>query len=155
MNKYYDQKLTTVTNQNVVAYSPYLLMKYQCHINVQICNSIKAVKYLCYYPLKGEDLIMIKVNGPSHHDEIAHYETRQYISSCSATLYTPESTWPSLPWADLLVVSQSLWRWFRPSNRQCIPILHDRSSQDTTPQACRMVPSALYQYIRDTSYAVS
>ena len=50
-DKYYDQKLTTVTNQNVVAYSPYLLMKYQCHTNVHICNSIKEVKYLCFYSL--------------------------------------------------------------------------------------------------------
>ena len=89
-DKYYYQKLTTVINKNIVAYSPYLLMKHQCHTNVQICNSIKAVKYLCFYPLKGEYLMVIKVHEPSCDDEITHYETRRHIGAYSATLYFME-----------------------------------------------------------------
>lgn len=30
----------------VVPYNPYLLRMFNCHINVKVCSSIKAVKYL-------------------------------------------------------------------------------------------------------------
>ena len=33
-------------NRWVVPYNPYLLRRYNCHINVEVCSSIKAVKYL-------------------------------------------------------------------------------------------------------------
>ena len=39
----------------VVPYNPYLLLKYNCHINVEICNSVSAVKYLYKYVYKGYD----------------------------------------------------------------------------------------------------
>ena len=35
-----------LNNQWVVPYNPYLLTRYNCHINVEICSGIKAVKYL-------------------------------------------------------------------------------------------------------------
>ena len=37
------------SNRWVVPYNPFLLLKYQCHLNVEICTSIKAVKYLYKY----------------------------------------------------------------------------------------------------------
>jgi hypothetical protein len=43
--KYRNQQYT-ITNEWIVSYNPYLSKKYNCHINVQLCNSIKAVKYL-------------------------------------------------------------------------------------------------------------
>ena len=36
-------------NRWVVPYNPVLLMRYNCHINVEICCSIKSVKYLYKY----------------------------------------------------------------------------------------------------------
>ena len=36
-------------NRWVVPYNPYLLAKYECHINVEICTTVKAVKYLYKY----------------------------------------------------------------------------------------------------------
>ncbi|CAK8535268.1 unnamed protein product [Lathyrus sativus] len=35
-----------VDNKWVVPYNPWLLLKYDCHINVEICSSIKSIKYL-------------------------------------------------------------------------------------------------------------
>lgn len=35
----------TYTNLDLVPYNPFLLMKYECHINVEIANSMKVVKY--------------------------------------------------------------------------------------------------------------
>lgn len=40
-------------NRWVVLYNPKLLMIYNCHINVEICSSIKSVKYRYKYIYKG------------------------------------------------------------------------------------------------------
>jgi hypothetical protein len=42
-------------NRWVVPYNPYLLYLFNCHINVEACGSIKAVKYLFKYIYKGHD----------------------------------------------------------------------------------------------------
>jgi hypothetical protein len=45
----------------VIPYNPYLTMRYQCHINVEVCNSITAVKYLYKYVYKGHDRALVVV----------------------------------------------------------------------------------------------
>ncbi|KAG3242502.1 hypothetical protein PI124_g12647 [Phytophthora idaei] len=42
-------------NQWVVPYNPYISQKYNCHINVEVCTAIAAVKYLYKYVYKGPD----------------------------------------------------------------------------------------------------
>ncbi|KAG3056940.1 hypothetical protein PI125_g25478 [Phytophthora idaei] len=42
-------------NQWVVPYNPYISQKYNCHINVEVCTAIAAVKYLYKYVYKGSD----------------------------------------------------------------------------------------------------
>ena len=42
-------------NRWVVPYNKVLCGKFRCHINVEICTSIKAVKYLYKYSYKGPD----------------------------------------------------------------------------------------------------
>ncbi|KAF5480113.1 hypothetical protein F2P56_000882, partial [Juglans regia] len=42
-------------NRWVVPYNPYLLATFDCHINVEICSTITAVKYLYKYIYKGHD----------------------------------------------------------------------------------------------------
>jgi len=42
-------------NRWVIPYNPYLTMRYQCHINVEVCRSITVVKYLYKYVYKGHD----------------------------------------------------------------------------------------------------
>ncbi|XP_022856844.1 uncharacterized protein LOC111377922 [Olea europaea var. sylvestris] len=44
-------------NRWVVPYNPYLSAKFDCHINVEVCSFIKAVKYLYKYVYKGHDQI--------------------------------------------------------------------------------------------------
>ena len=47
-------------NNWIVPYNPYLLLKYKCHINVEVCTTTASIKYIFKYVLKGrvlEDLI--------------------------------------------------------------------------------------------------
>jgi hypothetical protein len=70
----------TVDNRWIVPYNPYLLSKYRTHINVEICNSIKAIKYLHKYIYKGTSKAIIAIhevqpnsNQPVNIDEISMY----------------------------------------------------------------------------------
>ena len=47
-----------MTNQWVVPHNLYLTNKYNAHINVEICSTISAVKYLYKYVYKGHDKIV-------------------------------------------------------------------------------------------------
>lgn len=54
-----------VSNIWIAPYNPYLLLKYDAHINVEICNSISAVKYLYKYVYKGPDTAVINISADS------------------------------------------------------------------------------------------
>ena len=66
-----------VDNRNVVAYTPYLLKKFKCHINVEYCASIVAIKYLFLYHFKGEDLVTQELDFGN---EISTFQARKFIS---------------------------------------------------------------------------
>ena len=53
----------TIDNQWVVPYSPYLLRRYKCHINVEFCASVMAIKYAYKYIFKGADRAMVSIEG--------------------------------------------------------------------------------------------
>nr|XP_027082380.1 uncharacterized protein LOC113704703 [Coffea arabica] len=79
----------TLDNRWVVPYNPYLLALFDCHINVEICSTIKLVKYLYKYVFKGHDLVSFKVvtdAGPPDIDEITEFQKGRYISP-------PEAFW--------------------------------------------------------------
>ncbi|XP_028126342.1 uncharacterized protein LOC114323072 [Camellia sinensis] len=76
-------------NRWVVPYNPYLLAKYDCHINVEICSTIKAVKYLYKYIYKGHDKIafhIVQENQSEIIDEIRQFQSARWISP-------PEAMW--------------------------------------------------------------
>lgn len=45
----------SVDNRYVVPYNSYLLLKFKCHINVEVCSTVKSVKYVYKYIHKGYD----------------------------------------------------------------------------------------------------
>lgn len=45
----------TLDNQWVVPYNRKLLVMFQCHINLEVCNDGRCMKYLFKYCLKGHD----------------------------------------------------------------------------------------------------
>jgi hypothetical protein len=46
----------------VVLHNVYLLTKYDTHINVEVCNNIRAVKYLFKYIYKGHDRATVEIS---------------------------------------------------------------------------------------------
>lgn len=54
--------LIEIDNSRVVPFNPYLLAKYNCHINVEWVYGEKCVNYLMKYIMKGHDLAYVKVS---------------------------------------------------------------------------------------------
>ncbi len=99
-----------VDNRDVVPYNPYQLLCFECHINVEICSSIAAVKYPFKYVYKGHDFAVFKIDrqerGPgevrvNNWDEISSYLDTRYLSA--PTLTPPTQPSPLLWLFDLLL----------------------------------------------------
>ena len=52
-----------IDNRSVVPYNPYLCKKQNAHINVEVCISVTAVKYLYKYVYKGHDKALIQLQN--------------------------------------------------------------------------------------------
>lgn len=76
-------------NSYVVPYCPFLISKYDCHINVEICADIKLVKYLYKYIHKWHDRIaynVVRHISTETEDEIQSYQNGRWVSA-------PEACW--------------------------------------------------------------
>ena len=51
-----------VDNRWVVPYCPLLSKIFKAHINVEFCNSVKSIKYICKYVHKGSDMAVFGTN---------------------------------------------------------------------------------------------
>jgi hypothetical protein len=73
-------------NRDVVPYNAYLTAKYNCHINVEICAAVEAVKYIHKYIYKGHDRTTLEISGPAEQqrDEIKEYLDARYISAAES-----------------------------------------------------------------------
>lgn len=67
----------------VVPYNPYLSGKYKAHINVDICASVKAIKYVNKYVYKGSDKTTVEIENEKN-NEIKKYMNGRYISPVEA-----------------------------------------------------------------------
>ena len=82
----------TLNNQWIVPYNALLLLRYQCHLNVEIVHSVSAVKYLYKYLHKGQDRIVVEASNKSKNsdktnqvrDEVTKYRNAKYISASQA-----------------------------------------------------------------------
>ncbi|XP_009791383.2 uncharacterized protein [Nicotiana sylvestris] len=78
-----------MNNQWVVSYNPYLLTRYNCHINVESCSGVKANKYLYKYIYKGHDRCAVYIkpdDGEKVVDEIQNFQDARWVSP-------PEALW--------------------------------------------------------------
>jgi hypothetical protein len=68
-----------------VAYCPLLSRIFQAHINVEYCNSVKSIKYICKYVNKGSDQPVFGLESDrSANAEIKRYLLGRYINSNEA-----------------------------------------------------------------------
>lgn len=73
-----------IDNRWVVPYSPLLSKMFNAHINVEYCNSVKSIKYICKYINKGSDMAVFGLIPQSTNDEILNFQMGRYISSNDA-----------------------------------------------------------------------
>lgn len=74
-------------NRWVVPYNPYLISMFDCHMNVEICSTVKLVKYMYKYIYKGHDKVSFQLGTVSGHeeiDEIKQFQDGRWIGSCEA-----------------------------------------------------------------------
>ncbi|XP_073955775.1 uncharacterized protein isoform X1 [Choristoneura fumiferana] len=71
-----------VDNRWIVPYSPILSKTFEAHINVEFCNSVKSIKYICKYVNKGSDMAVFAVTNTN--DEVSQYQMGRYVSSNEA-----------------------------------------------------------------------
>ncbi|XP_073399748.1 uncharacterized protein [Dendrobates tinctorius] len=87
IGKIYEHHSKTIDNSWVVPYNPFLLTKYKCHINIEICASIQSVKYLFKYVYKGHDKANLEISQNNiQHDETHQFTDTRYVSA-------PEAAW--------------------------------------------------------------
>ena len=85
-------KVVPVDNSMVVPYNRFLLMKYNCHINIEYCASVQSIKYIFDYIHKGGDRACCKIKKMTEnedeenevYDEINHYIDGRYLSPMEA-----------------------------------------------------------------------
>jgi len=87
-----------VDNRWVVPHNHWLLLKYDCHINLEYCASITSVKYIFKYVYKGHDCSNIESKTRTFQQLEAEDEQRlewDEISSFLNTRYVsaPEAAW--------------------------------------------------------------
>lgn len=74
-----------IGNNWIIPYNRYLSQKFNCHINVEICSSVQAVKYLYKYIYKGPDKAQSLITNINQNiDEIKEHIDSRYVSTIEA-----------------------------------------------------------------------
>ena len=83
-----------VDNRWIVPHNLWLSTKYNAHINVEVCSSVAAVKYLFKYVYKGHDKTKMAIHpAVARHrprrdndvvNEVEDFQDSRYVSACEA-----------------------------------------------------------------------
>ena len=80
-----------VDNQWVVPYSPLLSQTFNAHINIEYCNSVKVIKYICKYVNKDSDVVVFGLQSEiSDIDEIVQVPgptSFEHLRSLNGTIH--------------------------------------------------------------------
>ena len=75
-----------IDNSWIVPYNPFLLQAFKCHINVELCSSIKCIKYITKYITKGSDQAVFQLQAAEGRNvnEIEQYQNARYVGASEA-----------------------------------------------------------------------
>ena len=78
-----ENRKTVVDNRSVVPYNPYLLARFNAHINVEVVAAMGCVKYLYKYVLKGPDSATMQIVAtPDANVSVMNYdEIKQFVNT--------------------------------------------------------------------------
>jgi hypothetical protein len=68
-------------NRWIVPYNLYLIRRYKAYINVEVCTTVQAIKYIHKYVYKERDKAILKI---ANTDKIKRYVTCRYIGLSQA-----------------------------------------------------------------------
>ena len=79
-----------IDNRWVVPHNSYLLMKHDAYFNMEVCGTVKSIKYLFKYVYKGHDCVNVNLersvpdqvtsSKPLEWDEIKAHLDARYVS---------------------------------------------------------------------------
>ncbi len=73
-----------VDNRYIVPYNKHLSLTFNCHLNVEYCGTIGAIKYLYKYIFKGSDRGTVVLDSSKNVNEITDYIDGRYIGANEA-----------------------------------------------------------------------
>lgn len=74
-----------IGNGFVVPYNPYLLQKFNCHMNVEVCTAVKSIKYIYKYVYKGYDSATVRLTRneeTGNNDQVVNYDEINSFLNC-------------------------------------------------------------------------
>ncbi|KAH8394376.1 hypothetical protein KR215_007025 [Drosophila sulfurigaster] len=75
-----------VDNNWIVPYSPLISKTFKTHCNVEYCNSVKSIKYICKYFTKSSDMAVFGLQSSNTNDEISRYQVSRYVN-CNEAIW--------------------------------------------------------------------
>src|SRR6266542_2254871 len=99
-----------LANRWIVPYNIKLVEKYNAHINIEICNSLLAIKYLYKYIYKGHDRATVTFS--------------QHINRANNQIISTNETFDKIKMyldARYVSSSESIWRIFHYKMHRCTP----------------------------------
>ena len=125
-------------------------IKYNAHINVEICNTVKSVKYIYKYVYKGHDRASVEMRtarqeGQTENaaavqvegdDEIQQFLDARYVSSSEACWrifhFSLHQEYPSHQRLQIHLEGQQNVCFYEASNRLLVDIVENAEAKDTT-----------------------
>ena len=79
-------KQIVVDNSWIIPYNPFLSHLLKCHVNIEVVNSVNAMKYLYKYITKGPDraIVKVSVDNPESMDEVETFLNTRYLGAGEA-----------------------------------------------------------------------
>ena len=80
-----------VHNGWIVPYNVFLSKTFEAHINVEMCHTVSAVKYLCKYFTKGHDRARVGFTRDANNTTLSLNEVKEFVDTRCVT--PPEAMW--------------------------------------------------------------